>query len=501
MSRSMIAVSRGKYMLARMFISVSPPSTGMQATSVDAGPRFSTGQKWSFGLGSFAQWFVNGAFNTWVFAFYFSAKLLPVAYIGLAYVIWTIWNAVNDPLIGFISDRTRTRFGRRKPYIMAGTIPVVVIEIILWLPPGQAGDPAGYIPNFIYLLVMLLCYDTFYTMIALPYDALFPELYTSVEERAQVNTIKQVLATIGLILAFLVPGLFIDEITNPSGYLVNGLVTSAIVGTTLVVSLRTGVVEREEFKLDHKQEFGFFQSLKYTLKNKGFVLYTIMFFLYEYVLLVLSTTVPLFTKHALGVSSTFMASIMIGLMFIVGIATVVVWRKLDVSIGSKKAYAISIVAYFVASIPLLFIDENNGGYLGGVLAATAMGFGFGGMLYFIYLIIADVIDDDELKTGVRREGAFFGVTNFFMRLAMVLSILTVSLVFATTGWEDYIPLPGVDTILGLRMLVVVFPGIALGLTLACLHFYPFSKERVASIKGRLQQMHDAKRERVRSAGV
>ncbi len=490
----MIKIIRREYPPSRMLIWGMIQSTGMREKSID-GTRYSRGQKWGFGLGSFAQWFINGAFNTWVFSFYFSAMSLPVSYIGLAYVIWTVWNAFNDPLIGFISDKTRTRFGRRKPFIMAGTIPVLVIEIVLWLPPG------GDLANFAYLLVMLLCYDTFYTMIALPYDALFPELYTSVEERAQVNTIKQILSTIGLILAFLVPGLFIDDITNPAGYLINGIVTSAIVGTSLVISLFKGVVEREEFKLDYKQEFGFFQSLKYTLKNKGFVLYTLMFFFYEYLLLVLSTTVPLFTKHVLDVASPFMASLMIGLMFIVGIVTVAIWRRLDVTIGSKKAYAISIVAYFAASMPLLFIDKANGGYLGGVLTATAMGFGFGGMLYFIYLIIADVIDEDELKTGVRREGAFFGVTNFFMRLAMVLSILTVSLVFFTTGWEDYHPLPGVDTILGLRVLVVVFPGIALGITGLCLYFYPFSKDKVASIKDQLNKMHEDKLHKVKSAGL
>ncbi|HME55105.1 MAG TPA: MFS transporter [Candidatus Lokiarchaeia archaeon] len=463
----------------------------MQESRLDE-QQFGIRQKWSFGLGSFAQWFMNGAFTTWVFSFYFSAIKLPVYYISLAYVIWTIWNAFNDPLIGFISDRTKTRWGRRKPFIMAGTIPVLVIEILLWVPPG--GDFA----NFVYLLVMLLCYDLFYTMIALPYDTLFPELYTSVKERAQVNMIKQVLATVGLLVAFLLPGFFIGDITNSSGgYLLNGIVTSLIVGVALIISLKWGVLERAEFKLDYKQEFGFFQSLKYTLKNKGFVLYTAMFFLYEYVLLVLSTTVPVYCKHVLGMDSTFMASIMIGLMFIVGILTVVIWRKLDVTIGSRKAYGISIIAYFVASIPLLFISE----YAEAVVAVAIMGFGFGGMLYFIYLLIADVIDEDELKTGVRREGAFFGVTDFFMRLSMVLTILTVSLVFVSTGWETYDPTPGPYTILGLRALIVVFPGIALGISGLCLYFYPFSKEKVASIKEQLKELHEKKLAKVKSEGL
>ena len=127
-----------------------------------------------------------------------------------------------------------------------------------------------------------------------------------------------------------------------------------------------------------------------------------------------------------------------------------------------------------------------------------MGIGFGGMLYFIWYIVADVIDDDELKTGVRREGSFFGIANFFMRLSMVLSITTIALVFTETGWEEYIPNPGVDVITGLRFLFVIVPAIALGLSLVCLYFYPFSKTKVLEMKEKLAELHKDKLEKVRS---
>ncbi|MFW9867740.1 MAG: MFS transporter [Candidatus Thorarchaeota archaeon] len=466
--------------------------SGSDLTKQTSLTTFSKGQKWSFGMGSFAQWFINSAFNLWVFTFYFSAVKLNIKWIMIAYVFWTLWNAVNDPLIGYLSDRSHSRFGRRKLFIMIGTIPILILEIIIWIPPTNTETA-----KFIYLLIMLFCYDTFYSMVSLPFDALFPELYTTVEDRAEVNSIKQILSVIGLILAALIPGIFIVDVEQQFGYLLNGIVTTIIVAISLFIAIKWGAVEREEFSLDYQKQFSLFKSLKYTLKNKGFVLYTIMFFLYEYILLLLATIVPLFGKHVIHTTSTFETTVIMGILYIVGILSVVIWRKIDLKVGSKTGYTISMFAYFLATIPFLFVSGENA-YLYSIITVIFMGFGFGGMLYYIYLLIADVIDEDELKTGIRREGAFFGITNFFMRLSMIISILSVGLVFSQTGWEEYAANPGVNVIIGLRVLFVIFPGIALGISGLCLIYYPFTKSRVSEIKTKLLELHKEKKEKVRS---
>jgi GPH family glycoside/pentoside/hexuronide:cation symporter len=459
------------------------------------GMRFSKGQKWAFSLGNGVEWFINSAFNLWVFTFYFAAVKLNVGLIMLAYIIWTIWNAFNDPLIGYLSDRTHTKFGRRRIYIMVGFIPVLALEILIWLPPLS-----GQMAQFFYLLLMLLLYDTAYTLIALPTDSLFPELYTSVEERTQVNTIRQILAAVGLILAALVPGFLIGETDTRDGYLMNGIVTAIIVGISLIIFLKWGAKEREEFKLDYQQNFSFFQGLGYAFKNIGFVLYIIMFFLYEFILLLLATIVPLFGVHILGtdklgfISSSLAVSLLMGLLYVVGIGFMYIWKRLDIKLGSRIGYGISMVLYFAASTPMLFISS----YWIAIIVVIFMGIGFGGMLYFIWYIVADVIDDDELKTGIRREGIFFGISNFFMRLSMILSILIVGTVFIQTGWDEYIPTPGIDVIFGLRFLFVIVPGIALVISLICLYFFPFTKKKVLDMKVKLNELHQEKMDKVKS---
>lgn len=446
-------------------------------------------QKWSFGLGSFAIWFINSAFSTWIFTYYFVVIRLPISYIFLAVFIWSFWNAFNDPLVGYLSDRTHTRWGRRKPYIIIGFIPVFIIEIIVWIPP--AGD---HFSTFLYLLLILLLYDTFYSMVALPYDALFPELYSTEEERAEVNTIKQILSTVGLIMAFIIPGIFIGDISEREGYLLNGIVTSIIIGATFIFSLIYGVKEREEFRLDHQHSFGFIEGMKYTLKNRGFVLYTIMYFLFEYILLTFGVIIPLYAYHILGVKDAFRISMLMALLFLVGIISVAFWYKLDLKLGSRKAFAVSLIAFLFASIPILLISS----YEAALINFIFIGFTFGGILYFIYLIIADVVDEDELKTGFRREGTFFGITTFFMRLAMILAVVTVAMVFTTTGWGTYTPNPDADVILGIKLIMVFFPALALIGMLICLYFFPYTKERVQQIKRDLKELHPKKLENVRT---
>jgi GPH family glycoside/pentoside/hexuronide:cation symporter len=372
---------------------------------------------------------------------------------------------------------------------MIGLVPVLALEILIWLPP--VGNEIG---QFIYLLLMLLLYDTSYTLIALPTDALFPELYTSVEERTQVNAIRQIFAAIGLILAALIPGIFIGETDVRDGYLLNGIATTIIVGVSMFIFLKWGAKEREEFKLDYQKQFSYFKALSYTFRNKGFVLYIIMFFLYEFILLLLATIVPLFSAEILGTTSSLETSILMGLLYIVGILTMLLWQKLDIKLGSRIGYGLSVILYFIASLPMLFISS----YTEAIIVVILMGVGFGGMLYFIWYIVADVIDDDELTTGIRREGMFFGIANFFMRLSMILSIIVVSLVFTQTGWEEYIPnIPDVE--FGLRFLFVLVPGIALGISLVALYFFPFTKQKVLEMKVKLNELHQEKMDKVKSA--
>ena len=448
---------------------------------------FGKPQKIAYALAYFPEWLIISVFQIWVFTFYFSTIQLPIYYIMIAYICFSIWNAINDIIVGYLSDRTRTRWGRRKPYIMLATIPLIIVSIITWIPP--IGDD---ILGFIYLLFILLAFDTFYTMLEVPLNCIFPELYSTVEERAEVNYFMQIFSVIGLLVAFLLPGILIEDYTIMEGYVVTGIVISIIIGVTMFISLKWGIKERGEFKYDIKKEFNFFQSLKYTLSNRGFLCYIFILLGFEYIQLMQGTLFPLFTTHVLGEEGSLQPAILLGILFIVAIITIFIWKILDVKLGSRFAFFLAMISYFFASIPFLFITD----FYSATITIALAGIGFGGLMYFAYLIVVDVIDEDELKTGIRREGSFYGNSYFFMRFASAFSVMTISLVFTETGWEEYSPNPGVDVIIGLRLLMVIFPAITLGVMAICLYFYPFTKSRVMEIKKELKVIHQEKREQM-----
>ena len=171
----------------------------------------------------------------------------------------------------------------------------------------------------------------------------------------------------------------------------------------------------------------------------------------------------------------------------------ILWKPLVQKIGPRKSWLISMSIFIATLAPLMFIQDA----ITGLVVFFLLGIGMSGSIYIIDIIISDICDEDELITGVRSEGAYYGVNMFLMHLSTVLVFATISLVFTSVGWTVFEPENVTqDVIFGLRALMFIFPAIALLIGLIVIYKYPLDGERLKKVREELQKLHDEKKSRI-----
>jgi len=401
----------------------------------------------------------------------------------------------NDPLLGYFSDRTHTKYGRRRPWIMVAFIPLSILMIFLFTPPLPIGI-ANQIGNFVYFLIIIIVFEFFYTMYSLNVTSMFPEVFLSEKERTQANNIRAVYTILGLIIAFLVPGLIIPDFTD-AAYLTEfqifGVIAGVVVAIAVIILLKFGPKEKKEFQKDYEKALSFSKSITYCIKNKSFRWYIITEVCNWTVYGMMPTIVPLYAKFVLGAEG-FETSLLLGLTFIAAaLFMTVLWKPLVRKLGNKKSWIISMSVWAASLLPLMFISD----YISGLIVFFLIGVGLSGSLYIIDLVVADIIDEDEVVTGIRREAGYYGVNALIMRFSNVIVIIAIGSVLTTVGWQVFEPsLVTDDVIFGLRSLMFIFPVIALIIAILAMTRYPLHGERLKNVQEKLKEIHEQKKARI-----
>jgi len=450
----------------------------------------------AYGIGQFSDTIAIQMFSFYIFTFYFAVVGLDVNLITIVYIIWSIWNAINDPLMGALSDRVHSKWGRRKPFIIVATLPLCVIIVLLYTPWIEST-----LTIFIYFIITAVIFDISYTTFDLNYASLFPEMFQDLEERAKSNAVKQFFTVIGLIFTFILPTLFIPKLDEPMylpNYSIAAFVMALFIGGGIIILILFGIKQRKEFSEDYKTAPSLLKSLKFSIKNKGFRTFIISNLCYWYVIGILPTITPLYGSFVLNIAEG--ESILLGLMlattFISAAIFLSLWRYVAVKIGMRKGYMLSNSIFILSLIPFMFINDRTFAFLG----FFTVGIGLSGALLFADILLAAVIDQDELTTGTRREGGYYGINALFTKLSTIFVILSISLVFNSTGWAIFDPVLGTDeeVIFGLKSLMVIFPAIALVIGIISIYRFPITKEKYEEIKTKTRELHQEKLDRIRN---
>ncbi|MFO8019673.1 MAG: MFS transporter [Promethearchaeia archaeon] len=449
---------------------------------------FSTKTAVAYSFANFADITASQFFSFLLFTFYFVIVGLNVNWITLAFIIWSIWNAINDPILGTLSDKTSTKIGKRKPWILLGVGPMCIILFLLWTPP------AGELAAFIYMMIMILLFDLFYTMFSLNQVSLFPEMYPNVNQRARANNIIQVVGIVALIFAFITPSFFIPDYNNPQyqvNYAVAGLFMAIVTAVSAFIFIKYGLKERKEYSKDSEIAPSFIESLKTSAKNKSFRRYVIANFAVFYMFGMLPMMSPLYGRFVLQIEDSTILSLLLGLTFISAGGCMIIWNKVTIKFGVRIGHILAMLSLIITLIPFMFIST----FMGAIFAYALTGLGLAGALFFRAVTISAIIDEDELKTGVRREGGYMGINALVIRLATIGIILTINLVFNSVGWKVFVPEDITEnTIFGLRALMCIFPSIFLGIGILSMLGFPITKERYFEIKEKIDKLHEQKKQ-------
>jgi GPH family glycoside/pentoside/hexuronide:cation symporter len=399
---------------------------------------------------------------------------------GWAVGIGKIWDAVNDPLIGLLSDRIRSRFGRRRVMLLFGAVPLGLSFMLMWLVP-----PFGPVGLAIYYAVTFIIFDTLFTIIHVSYNSLTPELTSDYDERSTLNGYRMafsITGTLGTIILATVMGWFISDKRVLFSILGIGLGLVSII-PPLVVFKVTKDFDREQQPVSLSIK----QAISETLSNRPFWMVMGLYLLSWTTASILAAVLIYFANYYLRIPEQANYFVLVAEGSAILFIPVWVWvaRKLD----KRRAFIIGSASWVVVLLVLSSIRPDQV-MLAYILAALS-GSGIATAYVLPWAMIPDIIEIDQAKTGERREGSFYAFASFFQKLATGLAVWGMGQALAYTQYITPaagapLPVQPIAAVNAIRIFMGPVPAVLLFLSILFALRYNVTRESHQALVEELQ---------------
>jgi GPH family glycoside/pentoside/hexuronide:cation symporter len=435
--------------------------------------------KVSFASASLSAALLNQFFQAKAQFFYIVEMNLDPVWYALAIGIWAMWNSINDPLVGIFMDRYPTRFGRRLPWMIMFWVPLVISFALIWNPPiawqGQVTQ------LFLWLLVVLILYDTSYTVVILAWAALFPEIFTDAHDRNLVAGLRQVFSLVALVLALVIPPFFVKD-GDIASYGVFGWILAAISFVNLGLAFY-GSREPKYPEGYFDESYTIREGVQLILSNRTLQAFLvgnmIAYFGYGQVLAML----PFYRKFILNQDETYETEAF-GLAILLTMISLAFWVRYTSKKDPKQTYMLSALCFAVAIIPMVFVTDPQLA----IIFLGLIGFGLAGLLMVVDLLLSDVVEEDYLQNSVRREGIFFGFNGFFIRLGILLQAIALAVVSRLTGFDEFADTQSELAKFGIVIQFIILPFFAFIFGIFIIwKYYDLSGEKLATQRSQVEE--------------
>lgn len=405
---------------------------------------------------------------------------------GTALFIGTIWDAVTDPAMGYISDRTHTRWGRRRPYMATGAIFLLIFMVLMFTDPGLRSDRQ----LFVWVVVINCLLNTAYTLINIPYSALAPELTGDFHERTVLNGYRMSFAVVGTLVG---AGAVMPLVAVFGGGTTGWTVTGGVLGVIMAMSTMTTVITvKENLGAPVTQQTRIIKSYLEVLRMKEFLLAVIPWACHITGVTIIQANLKFFYKHIYQNEGMFQFALLF--LLVVSLIFIPVWVRISRKIGKKRCYNIGMlivagmVLVFVGVGPLLPI------WFSFVIMALA-GVGFSTQYAIPYALVPDIVEYDFAENGARREGVFYGMWTFSSKLGRALAIGMSGWILAAFGYIEAsvaVPDPVQEALAltGIRILVGPVPAFFFTVGVIVLSFYPITREAYDKIMEKVRKREE-----------
>lgn len=438
---------------------------------------------WSKCAYGFADIYGGGAFviiSTFFTVFLTKSLGMSTALAGTIPLIGKVWDAVTDPLMGNIVDRTKSKFGSKRFYMLVGSIISAVTFVLMWIS-FTASSTMG---QYLFYVLMYMLFSTGFTIVMVPYNGLLPDMVEDYTVRSKFSGTRMIFSTFGAILAGLIPTIMIKDNTDSTAYLKVAVIFGVLFFITILITFfGTWEKERPVVKISFKESF----TQSFTVyKSRSFRIFIAIFLCGQGAADFVTGLAVYYVDDVLNAYGGGRFTYLMAVILLSQFVGTILFSPIMAKTSKKFPIMVGFPIRIAATIAMLFFSYEGANFMIILALSFVIGLGMAGSSTSIYAILADMPDVDELITTMNRPGTCSGMATFVRKIATGCSAALIGVLLAVAGYNEVIAAAGerqsAATQQGIALIYVFAPVVLMVLTLIFAKMFPLNKPEFEVVK-------------------